>query len=158
VVITGPNTEGVPELASTLNLDSEKDMICVDASLKTFQALALIDGNPIYDKTMRRYTFPQSFGSSGKIIHDSDVMHGLFIVDPKGFVVSSRRAFMAEDDTEQLLADIKFAQNVPAALKADRASPAPAAAKTTSSALHNVDRINLKRQIFRYQKFKDLSK
>ena len=125
VVITGPNTEDVPELASTLNLDSEKDVICVDASLKTFQALALIDGNPTYDKTTRRYTFPQSFDSSGKIIHDSDVMHGLFIVDPKGFVVSSRRAFMAEDDTEQLLADIKFAQNVPAALKVNRGSPSP---------------------------------
>ncbi len=158
VVVTGPNDTGILQLAAALNLDATKDMICVDPELKIFQALALIDGTPAYDKTVQRYTFPHAFDTNGVIIHDSDVMHGLFTVDPKGFVVSSRRAFMAEDDIEHLFADIRFAQNVTTTLKVDRGSPSPTPPTGMVNGSRAFDRLNLKRQVFRYQEFKDRRK
>jgi hypothetical protein len=44
-----------------------------------------------------------------KPVHATDVMHGVFIVTADGFVSSIRRGFMAFDEAEQLIEEVKLA-------------------------------------------------
>lgn len=113
IAVTGPNVTQLPQLAAALQLDESKDVLCADANLDIFQALAIIDGTPIYKPEEKRYVFPASFDAAGKIKHQSDVMHGLFIAAPDGFIVSSTRGFVAHDDIVQILAEIRLAADVP---------------------------------------------
>jgi len=107
--VTGPNVADIPELAAAMHLDPARDILCADADLKIFQALGLVDGTPEYSETAKQFFFPRSFGKDGKLIHDSDLMHGVFVTSSSGFIVSSYRSFLAYDDNAQILRDIKIA-------------------------------------------------
>ena len=112
VAITGPNIDGAEGLAQSLSLDPRTDELCLDSNLTVFQAFALIDGNPVFNAAKDRYTFPDSLDPDGVIKHDSDVMHGLFVVTPEQFVVSTYRGFRALDDTAQTLSEIRLASDL----------------------------------------------
>lgn len=115
VAVTGPNASGIEELATALRLDFQKDVLCTDPDLLVFQALALIDGNPIYNEATGLFTYPDSF--AGRTLrHSSDAMHGLLVVNPDGFIVSAHRGFRAYDDIQQTRSEIEVAANVPKAL------------------------------------------
>ena len=107
IVVSGTDRASLPS-NDALKLNEKFDVLCDDKLLKSFQYLGLIDGTPILDK-QNVMTFPGSFDNGGKIRFPYDVMHGLFIVSPDGFVISSRRDFTAFDDVDQILAEVQIA-------------------------------------------------
>jgi L-ascorbate oxidase len=124
VVVTGPDDGGVEDLAGILRLDPNSDAICTDHALKAFAAVGLIDATPHLEEGV--FTFPNAFKKDGNILHENNVMHGLFVVDPKGIIVSANRGFRAYDNTDQTLAEIALAADVKKALETGQAAlPAP---------------------------------
>ncbi|MEI8021753.1 MAG: multicopper oxidase domain-containing protein, partial [Schlesneria sp.] len=108
VVITATSGDAIPS-AESLGLIANHDLLCSDPDLYAFESIGLIDGTPqIKGGDLR---FPRSFiGNSRKPKVESDVMHGLFIVDRNGMLVSARYAFSAFDDTTQIIHEIELAQ------------------------------------------------
>lgn len=151
VAVTGPNIEDVDALVKALKLDARRDVLCTDGKLRAFQAMALVDGVPVFDTHAKVYTAPGSFKSDGTTLrHFGDLMHGLFIVSPNGFLVSSNRGFIAHDDTEQTLAELRFAlsphQNI-AKLKdmlIDEVPSTPAEKQTVQRDLPNIKRMEMR--------------
>jgi FtsP/CotA-like multicopper oxidase with cupredoxin domain len=159
VAVTGPNETGAAELAEALNLDPKRDVLCVDPALLAFQAIGLIDGVPVRESVTGLFTFPQSFGSDGAILHDGDVMHGLFILDGQGFVASSNRSFVAFDDMEQVLAEVKLATGIAMEL-AKEDDRLKKLTTPNSDATPKIKRatLNLQRQQARYSEFEKSTK
>lgn len=157
VAVTGPDDGALPELATKLKLNAATDLLSADPKLDAFQGLALVDGNPIYDSASHRYTFPESF-ADGKLKHDGDVMHGLFIVNAKGFVVSANRTFRAYDDTAQTLSEIRAAADVGQAIKLedDKLKNVPAPKASSPAVLR--EKLNLDRFKQRLEEFKSSAK
>jgi L-ascorbate oxidase len=94
--------------AEALGLLPGLDVLCFDPDLQAFETIALIDGTPVLKNGELR--FPNAFlPGSRKPKQDSDVMHGLFITEENGMVVSARRAFSAFDDTHQIMREVQLA-------------------------------------------------
>jgi hypothetical protein len=110
VVINASDADDLPS-ASALGLDPKLDILCSDSELKSFEAIGLIDDVPFLTDDGR--TFSTSFVKGEdhlrKPVHATDVMHGVFIVTADGFVSSIRRGFMAFDEAEQLIEEVKLA-------------------------------------------------
>ncbi|MEO6788594.1 MAG: multicopper oxidase family protein [Chthoniobacteraceae bacterium] len=119
VVIAGPNAHGAKDLALALNLDPTRDFFCADENLAVCRGLALIDGVPVYENGVYRYEHP--FRSTGRL-HDTDLMHGVFVVSPGGFVSAWHRTFIALGDSDEILREIQFAAKDP--LRAIASMPA----------------------------------
>lgn len=133
VAVTGSNVGQLAELAEGMGLDPAKDVVCGDGDLKIFQALGLLDGTAQYSETSKQFVFPDSFSENGALKHDSDLMHGIFVASPDGFIASAYRGFLAFDDIAQIDRDIRVANRPDAEITKAEERQAIESAKSTPS-------------------------
>ncbi|HEY1082252.1 MAG TPA: multicopper oxidase family protein [Prosthecobacter sp.] len=154
VAITGPNVTSLDALAIAMDLDQSRDSISADPALEVFEGMGVLDGTPVEEKADGRYVIRVSRKPDGSIAHPSDIMHGLFVVAPNGFIVSANRGFRAHDDVDQTKADIRIAANVQTQLakvkQALDALPPPVGSK---SKIRDDALLNLKRFDARFDAF-----
>jgi FtsP/CotA-like multicopper oxidase with cupredoxin domain len=152
VVVSATGGAKMPSI-DALGLISKYDILCSDPDLYAFESIALIDGTPEIKNGVLQ--FPRSFVANTRTPKfPLDVMHGLFIVDPRGMVVSARRGFVGFDDTFQIVQEIEMAaRSSEAILHAYQ----QAAAGTASP---SVQRSDLRRMSFekRLEEFKKSNK
>ncbi len=159
VAVTGPNIDGIPDLAAAMKLDPARDIICADGKLQLFAALGLIDGNPVYSEKVKRYTFPDSLNPDGTIRHASDVMHGFFIADPSGFITSARRGFRAHDDAVQISHELRTTGAlVKAIIETARLGTTGANRSEDRNQRPAAEALNLRRHLSRFEEFQRSTK
>lgn len=107
VAITNGEGADLPVRAD-LQLDND-DLLCSDPDLKSFEAFGLIDSVPEL-AAGGGFEFPLAFyPGSRRLREESDLMHGLFVVDSDGNMYSERRGFEAFDETDQIIEEAKIA-------------------------------------------------
>ena len=107
VAITNAVGSSLPS-RSALGL-AESDLLCTDYEMCAFEACGLIDGTPVRHR-LQGYCFPTAFQQGTRHLkHDSDLMHGMFVVSADGRVFSERRGFMAFDEVEQIMDEVRNA-------------------------------------------------
>ncbi len=119
IAITNADGPDLP-LFDDLQLDSNTDLLCSDASLDAFEVFGLIDSTP--DQTpysaSNKFEFSSAFyPGSRQLKHETDLLHGLFIVKKDGTVYSERRGFEAFDETKQIIEEVKSASMLQSDLK-----------------------------------------
>jgi FtsP/CotA-like multicopper oxidase with cupredoxin domain len=108
VAISATDGSALPNPAA-LGLLPEYDLLCSDPEMRSFESIGLIDATP-HLSPEGELRFPQAFVPNNRqLIWPGDLMHGLFIVDANGMVVSTRRAFSAFDDTAQIMREVQMA-------------------------------------------------
>jgi FtsP/CotA-like multicopper oxidase with cupredoxin domain len=154
VAITGPNVTGLEALADAMDLDRTRDIICADPKLTLFEGMGVLDGTPVEEKEDGRYVMRVTRKAGDAIAHSSDIMHGLFVVAPHGFIVSANRGFRAHDDIDQTKADIRIAANarnelveIERALNNPQGTPA-ITPKLRKDALENLKRFDARLRAF----------
>ena len=118
IAVSAATNDKLPSTAA-LGLLEGVDQVCSDPDLRAFEVFSLLDGTPRIDG-QGEVSFPEVFVPGTRIPRSShDVMHGVFVVDPRGRVVSIRRGFVAPNDAEQILRESALAhQGHEAILKA----------------------------------------
>jgi len=116
VAVSAASADKLPSPAA-LGLLPECDVLCSDPELQAFEAFSLVDGTPHISET-GEVTFPMSFHpGTRRLSWSRDLMHGVFITDPRGKVVSIRRGFLPADDTPQILKEAELALHGHAAVR-----------------------------------------
>lgn len=107
VVISGTQVDKLSTLAKS-STTAGPDWFFADPEFHAFEAMGLIDAIP--SSSTGPLKCPAAFKPTTRELSvHSDLMHGLFIVDSTGMIVSTRRSFLAFDDTAHIMDEVRLA-------------------------------------------------